>query len=122
LLFDLSNFSEPPNFRPSRPRLHKRQSENTWLQDPAAQNRARAQQQDLSVQSELALNEVELLRRYEPTMGNTHTVERPIEITDPVVQEVPELRKLRRQVVILPDVALQQSWVACQSIQDFCRG
>src|SRR5262249_20119271 len=47
----------------------------------------------------------ELLRRYEPTVGNTHTVERPIEISDPVVQEVHELRKLRGQVVILPDAA-----------------
>src|SRR5262249_9115024 len=87
-------------------------------------NRARNQSAPTadSVQSELALDEVELLQHDEPPAGNTQTVERPIEIGDPVVQEVHELRELRGQVVILPDVALQQSWVVWQSIQDFCRG
>src|SRR5262249_40186115 len=54
-------------------------------------------------------------------MGDAHTVKRPNEISDPIVQEVHELRKPRGLVVVLPDVALQQSRVVRQAVKDFCR-
>jgi hypothetical protein len=55
-------------------------------------------------------------------VGNTHAVERPIEIGRPIIQKIDELRKFRRHVVVLPDVALQQPRVVWQAIEDFCGG
>ena len=75
----------------------------------------------LSVQPELAANKPKFLWRDEPPVGNTHSVERPIEIGRPIVQEIDELRKFRRHVIVLPDVALQQLRVVRQAIEDFCR-
>ena len=73
----------------------------------------------LSVQPELAANKPKFLWRDEPPVGNTHSVERPIEIGRPIVQEIDELRKFRRHVIVLPDVALQQLRVVRQAIEDF---
>ena len=60
-----------------------------------------------SVQPELTLNEAELLWGDQPPMGDTNPIERPIKIGGPEIQEIDEFRKVRREVVVLPDIALQ---------------
>ena len=57
-----------------------------------------------SVQPELAANKPKFLWRDEPAVGNTHSVERPIEIGRPIIQKIDELRKFRRHVLVLPEV------------------
>ena len=63
--------------------------------------------QSHSVQPEFALNEAELLRGDQPSMGDANPIERPIKIGGPEIQEIDEFRKVRREVVVLPDIALQ---------------
>ena len=40
-------------------------------------------------------------------MGDANPIERPIKIGGPKIQEIDEFRKVRREVVVLPDIALQ---------------
>jgi len=63
--------------------------------------------QSHAVQPEFALNEAELLRGDQPPMGDANPIERPIKIGGPEFQEIDEFRKVRREVVVLPDIALQ---------------
>jgi hypothetical protein len=75
-----------------------------------------------SVQPEFALDKPKLLRRDEAPMRDTYAVERPIKIRSPVIEEIDELRKIRGNIVVLPDVALEQPREVRQAIKDFRRG
>ena len=60
------------------------------------------------VQPELARDEAELGRRDQAPMHHANAIERAVEIGRPEIEEVGELGKARREVVVLPDIALQQ--------------
>ncbi len=55
-------------------------------------------------------------------MSDAHPIERSIKIGSPEIQEIDELREVRREVVVLPDVALQQSRIVRQAVYDLRRG
>src|SRR5262245_52466878 len=75
-----------------------------------------------SVQPELAIDEPKLLWRDEPPMGDAHPVERSVKIGFPEIQEMQKLREFGSEVEVLPDIALQQSRVVRQSVEDLCSG
>jgi hypothetical protein len=77
---------------------------------------------DLSVQTELALDEAELRRRDQPPMCDANAVQRAVEIGVPEIEEVEELGEARGEVVVLPDIALQKLRVIRQAIENFRRG
>jgi hypothetical protein len=74
------------------------------------------------VQDELAVDGLELRRLDQPRMAHAHGVKNPVELVRPEIQEAVKFRKLRRQVVLLPDVALQDRGVVGQVIEDLGRG
>ena len=55
-------------------------------------------------------------------MSDAHPIERSIKIGSPEIQEIDELREVRREVVVLPDVALQQSRIVRQAVYDLRSG
>jgi hypothetical protein len=55
---------------------------------------------------ELAFDESELGRCDQPLVGNPDPVERAIEVSSRKIQEIDKLRKVRRQVVVLPNIGL----------------
>ncbi len=55
-------------------------------------------------------------------MRNRHPEQLAIEFGGPEVEEVFEFREARREIVFLPDVALQQSRIIRQVVEDLCRG
>ena len=59
------------------------------------------------MQPEFAVDKAELSWGDQPPMRHAHPVERAIEVSSPEIQEVDKLREVGRQVVSLPDVALQ---------------
>jgi hypothetical protein len=54
--------------------------------------------------------------------ANANAIKRAVEIGGPEIEKIGELRKARRQIVILPDIALQQSRVIGEAVKDFRRG
>ena len=74
------------------------------------------------MQAEFAGHEAELGRLDQPPMRDQHAVERAVEIAIPEIEEVDELREARRDIVILPDIALKQLGVIWQAVEDLRRG
>ena len=74
------------------------------------------------MQPELALDEAELCRRDQPPVRHANAEERAVEIGVPEIEEVEELGEARGEVVVLPDIALQQLRVVRQPVEDFRRG
>ena len=74
------------------------------------------------MQPELALDEAELCRRDQPAVRHANAEERAVEIGVPEIEEVEELGEVRGEVVVLPDIALQQLRVVRQPVEDFRRG
>src|SRR6516225_3922970 len=50
-----------------------------------------------------------------------HRVERTVELLLPEGEEILQRRELRKQIVILPDVGLQQRGMIRHAIEDMCR-
>jgi hypothetical protein len=71
-----------------------------------------------SVQPELAIQRPELGRFDELGMANHDTMQRPIELFAPKHQEFEQHRKLRREIIVLPDISLQQPRMIGQMIED----
>src|SRR3990170_6335975 len=76
----------------------------------------------LLVQPELAFDETELGRRYQPPMRHANAVQRAVEIGVPEIEEVEELGEAWGEVVVLPDIALQKLRMIRQPVKDFRRG
>src|SRR5690606_39009297 len=55
-------------------------------------------------------------------MADGHGVKHAVQGVGPEVQELVQHRKLRKQVVLLPDVALQQGRMVGHVVEDFRRG
>src|SRR5688572_10437417 len=55
-------------------------------------------------------------------MRHQHAVERAVEIGLPEIEKVDELGETRREVVVLPDIALQQLGMIGQAIKNLGRG
>jgi hypothetical protein len=68
------------------------------------------------VHPEFAADKRKLLRRDESPMRDADAVERPIKIGSPITEEIDELRKIRRDIVVLPNVALEQAGEVRQAI------
>src|SRR6185312_1052582 len=74
------------------------------------------------MQAELALDEAEFGWRDEPAMRHANAVERTIEIGVPEIEEVGQSGEARRDVVVLPYVALQELGVVGKAVEDLRRG
>ena len=70
------------------------------------------------MQPELAVDEIELGRRDQAAMRDPHAIERAVEIGRPEIEEVDELGKARRKIVVLPDIALQQPLMVWKAVED----
>ena len=55
-------------------------------------------------------------------MGDPHGVDRAIEFAPPIVEKALQRRKRRRDIIVLPDVELQQGRMVRQSVVDLRRG
>src|SRR5437867_384914 len=74
------------------------------------------------MQAELAFDEAELRRRDQPPVRHANAIERAVEIRVPEIEEVSELGEAGREVVVLPDIALQQLGVVRKPVEDLGRG
>ena len=73
------------------------------------------------VHSELGADEAHFCRCDEVMVGDGDLLEFAVELRGPESEEVLELRKSWVEVVVLPDVALQQGWMIWQMVEDLCR-
>ena len=64
-----------------------------------------------SVQPELAVDRTDLGRLDQPRMRHGDRVQRAFQGLQPEIEELVERRKYRAEIVILPDIALQQPGV-----------
>ena len=73
------------------------------------------------VHPELAVDRTDLGRPDQPRMGDRHRMQRPFQPLQPECQKAVERRKFRTEVVVLPDVGLQQGWMVGKPIEDLRR-
>jgi hypothetical protein len=74
------------------------------------------------MQAELAFDKAELGRSDQPAMGDADAVERALQISRPEIEKVSELGEARREIVILPDIALQKLRMVGKAIEDLGGG
>src|ERR1700736_2894057 len=70
------------------------------------------------MQPKFAVERFNLGRLDELRMSHHHAMQRPIELFLPERQEFDQDRKIRRKVVVLPDIGLQQTRVIRQMIEN----
>src|SRR5262245_27487176 len=70
------------------------------------------------VQPELAFDKAEFGGRDQPPVRHANAVERAVEIGVPEAEEIGELGKARGEIVILPDIALQEPRIVRQTVED----
>src|SRR6185312_981936 len=75
-----------------------------------------------SMQPEYAVDGAKLGWLNQPGMRHDHRVEGAIEFFLPKGEEILECREFRKQIVILPDIGLQQRGMIRHPIEDLCRG
>src|SRR5262245_33645338 len=73
------------------------------------------------MQAEFAADKPQLRRRNELLMDHRHSMELAIEIARPEVEKILEARETRMDVVLLPDVRLQERWMIWHPVEDLCR-
>src|SRR6266568_3422427 len=74
------------------------------------------------MQPEYAVDRAYLRRANELRVRDRHGMQRPFEILAPECEELLKHRKLRPDVVLLPNVGLQQPWVIRATVEDPCGG
>jgi hypothetical protein len=74
-----------------------------------------------SMQPEYAVDGAKLGWLNQPGMRHGHRVERSIEFFLPEGEEIRQRRKFRKQIVVLPDVGLEQRGMIRHPIEDLCR-
>jgi hypothetical protein len=89
---------------------------------PARDQLLRLHKSQALVQSELAIKGMDLCRFDELCMADEHTVQGPVEAFAPKPQKLEQGRKVRGEIVVLPDVGLEQARVVGQMIEDPRRG
>src|SRR6266571_2715143 len=72
----------------------------------------------LSMQPEHPVDRAQLGRLDQARMGDRHRVQRPVELLLPECEEALEDRKVRAQIVVLPDIGLQQPGMVGAAIED----
>src|ERR1700733_6962745 len=82
--------------------------------DEAPNRRSRA----ASVQPELAVDRADLRRLDQPRVRHRHRVQRALKLLQPEIEELVELRKCRAEIVVLPDISLQQPGVIGPPVED----
>src|SRR5262245_39065960 len=75
----------------------------------------------VSVQSELAVDRLELRRLNQPAVSHAHRMQWPFKLFLPEREKTLQLGKVGEQIVILPDVGLQQPAIIGTPIQDVRR-
>src|SRR5215813_9272577 len=74
------------------------------------------------MQTEFAADRAQLRGLDQPRVGDGDGVERPLELLQPKRQKTVQHRKARAQVVVLPDVSLQQGRMIGEPVEDLRRG
>jgi len=59
---------------------------------------------------ELALDTAPFVRTDQPLVGMVDGMERPVELRLPEVQELVHFRKIKCEIIVLPDVGLQDGF------------
>src|SRR5262249_45437030 len=71
-----------------------------------------------SVQAEFAPNRHDLGGLDQPRVRDRHRMQRSLELLQPEIEEFVEFRKVRAQIVLLPDVGLQKPGMIRPAIED----
>src|SRR5262245_45039463 len=96
--------------------------EKSWmLGTSAGHDRVKVKRLSL-MEQELAIHEAEVTRRDQSPVRDSNAVERAVEIGIPEVEKVDEFGEARREVVVLPDIALQKLGMVGQAVEYFCCG
>src|SRR5712691_7224437 len=74
-----------------------------------------------SVQPELAVHRSDFGGPDQARMGDRHRKERSLELLEPERQKAVERRKSRAEIVVLPDVGLQQGGMIGKPVEDLRR-
>src|SRR5262249_54230308 len=75
----------------------------------------------LSVQPKHAIDRLEIRRLDQARMRDDDRVQRPLELLLPEGEKLLQLRKFRKQIVVLPDIALQQPLLIGPAVNDLRR-
>src|SRR5689334_11181710 len=75
-----------------------------------------------SMQPEHAIDGAQFSRLDQLGMRDADGIERALELVLPELQEILERGKFRKQIVVLPDVGLQQRRVIRHPVENLCRG
>jgi hypothetical protein len=70
------------------------------------------------MQPKLAVHRADLRRLDQPRVRHRHRVQRAFELFQPEIEEFVERRKHRAEIVILPDVGLQQPGMIGAPVKD----
>ena len=73
------------------------------------------------VHAKLSANKPQLGWSDEPLVCDRHTMELAIEIARPEVEELLEAREAGMDVVVLPDIRLQERGMIWHPVKDLCR-
>src|SRR6516162_3279209 len=76
-------------------------------------------QPERSVQPEHAVDGANFRRSDQTAVANRDRIEPPLELGLPKLQETLQLRKIRAEIVILPNIGLQQPGMVGSPIHDF---
>jgi hypothetical protein len=67
----------------------------------------RARSRSQSIDRKFPVDRAQIRRPDETRMGDGHRIEKAFEIAGPKIQELPQFREMRMQVMLLPNVILQ---------------
>lgn len=74
------------------------------------------------MQAKLSVQIADFLRRQQLPVHYANSVERAVEAFVPEFKEIVEFWKVWRQVIVLPEIGLDEGRVIGQTVQDFRRG
>jgi hypothetical protein len=72
----------------------------------------------MSIERELLIDHAQFRGPNKPRVGDGYRMQKALEIADPKIQELPEVGKVRMQVMLLPNVILENPRVIRQVIED----
>ena len=94
----MTDFDEPPSIRPGAGTTYRLILARTDADSG----------KPTSVQAEFPVDRLELGRLDQFAMRHAHGMQRPLKLLHPKRQEAMQLGKFGKQIVVLPDVGLQQ--------------
>src|SRR5690349_3347657 len=75
-----------------------------------------------SVHGDDAVHGAEFAWLNKPLMRHADRMERPLDLTPPELQKLLQRRKSRREVIVLPDIELEQRRLVRHAVVDLCGG